>query len=123
MGENFADDLWINCVKIGTRTMQAIFVFVSWITMSRLNEGFGLGLGTRWRPISVRSGTSFDERSAMSTASKLYPSFRRNEELSDFDYEAYENASMSTDLVDSSVVIHWPCEGGGSEGRFEPKEV
>ncbi len=59
----------------------------------------------------------------MFTTSKLYPPFRRNEELSDFDYEAYENVNTSTDVADSSVVIHWLCEGGESEGRFELKEV
>ncbi len=59
----------------------------------------------------------------MFAVSKLYPPFRRNEELSDLEYEAYENANMNTDVVDSSVVIRWLCEGEESGGRFEPKEV
>ncbi len=59
----------------------------------------------------------------MFTISKLYPPFRRNEELSDLDYEAYEDADIKTDVVDSSVVIRWLSEGEESEGRFKPNEV
>ncbi len=59
----------------------------------------------------------------MFTVSKLYPPFRRNEELTDLEYEAYENANLNTDVVDSSVAIRWICEGEESEERFNPKEV